>query len=324
MSAAIGTSKGASKWLAAYWVTLRPYLFFVSGAAGLGGLALGGDVPVLRGAVAFAVLFVAYGLGQALTDTFQLDTDSLSAPWRPPVTGEISVRAVRAVSLVALAASAVILVVLSPWTIVPSALAVLGLVAYTPLKRLPWGGPAWNAAVVALLPVIGRLAAGGRPAEALADPRLWLLGGSVFGSYAVFVILGYLKDVEADRRTRYDTVAVRYGRRPAVLVSAGFAAFGLGESALLVGSLAGGARLALAGLVLWAYGIGATVLAHRLAWKVRRDDEAHPAIAWSVRAFLALHLGEAALLEPSLSVIGIVLLCGFELALAARPARSQI
>lgn len=324
MSAAIAAPRGLRRWLRAYWVTLRPYLFFVSGAAGLAGLALGEHVSLGRGAVTFVVLFVAYGLGQALTDTFQLDTDSLSAPWRPLVRGEVSVRSVRAVSLAGLGASALALVLLSPWTLVPSTLAVLGLCAYTPLKRLPWGGPAWNAAIVALLPVIGRLATAGRPHEALADPRLWLLAGSVFGSYAVFVILGYLKDVEADRRTRYDTVAVRYGRRAAVLVSAGFAALGLGESALLVTSIAAGARLALPGLLLWAYGIGATVLAHRLAWSVRRDDEAHPAIAWSVRAFLALHAGEAALVRPALAAVGIVMLVGFELALAARPARSQI
>jgi len=47
---------------------------------------------------------------------------------------------------------------------------------------------------------------------------------SVFGTYAVFVLIGYLKDVEADRATGYQTIAVRFGRRAAVLVSSVFGA----------------------------------------------------------------------------------------------------
>ena len=83
----------------AYGVTLRPYLLFVSGASGLVGLAL---APTLQGIalyVAAVAFFLCYGLGQAITDTFQTDTDALSSPYRPLVRGEITPRQVLVVSL---------------------------------------------------------------------------------------------------------------------------------------------------------------------------------------------------------------------------------
>ena len=73
----------------AYAITLRPYLFFVSGAAGLVGLAMT-DLPPLAFGAAFLAFFLSYGLGQALTDVFQRDTDALSSPYRPLVRGEIA------------------------------------------------------------------------------------------------------------------------------------------------------------------------------------------------------------------------------------------
>jgi len=73
----------------AYAITLRPYLFFVSGAAGLVGLALT-RLPAPPFLAAFAAFFFSYGLGQALTDVFQRDTDALSAPYRPLVRGELA------------------------------------------------------------------------------------------------------------------------------------------------------------------------------------------------------------------------------------------
>ena len=89
--------------LAGVRVTLRPYLFFVSGASGLVGLALAGEVPAAVLAPAFLAFFLSYGLGQALTDVFQTDTDALSSPYRPLVRGEIAGGPVLAVSLSGLA-----------------------------------------------------------------------------------------------------------------------------------------------------------------------------------------------------------------------------
>jgi 4-hydroxybenzoate polyprenyltransferase len=304
----------------AYAVTLRPYLFFVSGAAGLVGLALTRleTVPLLA---AFAAFFFSYGLGQALTDVFQRDTDALSSPYRPLVRGEIAPAPVLAVSLAGLAACSAVFWRLEPRTLVLAAAAVAGLATYTPLKRRWWGGPIWNSWIVALLPAIGVLCGGGAATAALAAACL-----SVFFTYAVFVLLGYLKDVEADRATGYVTLPVRFGRRTAVGVSAASLALGALASAWLVAAsaAAGPALERTLGAALWAGGLAILWLAHARLAGVRRDADAHAGIALSVRGFVALHLGEAAVLRPGLAVPAVVLLACLDLALAARPCREQV
>ncbi|MFN8094021.1 MAG: hypothetical protein U0599_17730 [Vicinamibacteria bacterium] len=55
-----------------------------------------------------------------------------------------------------------------------------------------------------------------------------------------------------------------------------------------------------------------------------RDADAHPGIALSVRGFVALHLGEAALLRPGLAAPAVALLAALDVALAARPCREQV
>lgn len=312
----------------AYGITLRPYLLFVSGAGGLLGLALvPAPAPAATSLAIFAALFFAYGLGQALTDVFQIDTDRISSPYRPLVRGEISSAQVLGLSAAGLALCGLVLAVHSPATLVLAALSVLGLLTYTPLKRRWWGGPAWNAWIVALLPGLGYLAGARAPLAALASVRIALAAASCFFSYAVFVILGYLKDARADRATGYQTVVVRFGSQPAILCSAGCALAAVVASTALVVpvALAPGRPLpAIAGAGLWAWGLVTLVFGHLQGWRVERDEEAFPAVASSVRGFVALHLGEAALLRPEWTWSGLALLALFELFLRARPERSQI
>ncbi|MGO9039623.1 MAG: UbiA family prenyltransferase [Steroidobacteraceae bacterium] len=305
--------------LRSLWVTCRPYLMFVSGAAALPGLALG-RAPISRVLPAFVVLFLSYGLGQALTDVFQTDTDALSAPERPLVQGAIDKRTVLIASLGGLTACAAVIVWLSPAAALPAAIAIALLATYTPLKRHWWGGPPWNAAAVALLPLLGRMAGGTGLAEALADGAVCAAMVSSFGTYAVFVLLGYLKDVEADRATHYNTVAVRFGRRAAVLCSAACATLGLAASAWLVQP-----RLTdSAGTALWS--VGAVILAgaHVLAWRSTSDDDAWPGIQASVHGFVAVHLGEAAAIEPRWTSMAWILFGASIVAMFRRPVRRQV
>ena len=305
----------------AYAVTLRPYLFFVSGAAGLVGLALTRlDAAPL--AAAFAAFFFSYGLGQALTDVFQRDTDALSAPYRPLVRGELAPGPVLAVSLAGLLACSAVFWRLEPRTLVLAVAAVAGLATYTPLKRRWWGGPAWNSWIVGLLPAIGVLCGGG----GVAPPVLAAACLSVAFTYAVFVVLGYLKDVEADRATGYVTLPVRFGRKAAVAASAACLAAGTATSVWLVAVAAapGSALERTLGAALWAGGLALLALAHARLTGVTRDADAHPGIALSVRGFVALHLGEAALLRPGLAVPTLVLVAALDAALAARPCREQV
>jgi 4-hydroxybenzoate polyprenyltransferase len=302
-----------------YLVTLRPYLCFVSGATGLVGLALTRSLSSLRFFVATCVFFVVYGLGQALTDVTQLDTDSLSSPYRPMVRGELRPRHVLFVSLVGLGACALVLASFNPATAVVAGLSVIGLATYTPMKRRFWAGPGWNSWIVALLPLLAALCDGRGLWAVLAEPRVRTVIATTFFAYATFVLLGYLKDVEADRRTGYATLPVRFGRRLTVGVSALSALAALAISAPLLGGDA-----PVGGLLLWALGAGLLVLAHVQALAVTRDAAAHRAIATGLRGYVALHLGEAVILRPTLLVFAVALLVAFELVLARRPCQEQV
>ncbi len=292
---------------------------FVSGAAALPGLALA-RAPLAHVVPAFIVLFLSYGLGQALTDVFQTDTDALSAPERPLVQGTIDKRTVLIASLAGLTGCAAVIVWLSPTAAVPAGIAIALLATYTPMKRRWWGGPPWNAAAVALLPLLGRMAAGTGLAEALADGAVRAAMLSSFGTYTVFVLLGYLKDVEADRATHYNTVAVRFGRRAAVLGSAAFAALGLTASVWLVQPR----PTVSAGTALWSLGAIVLAGAHVLAFRSTSDEDAWPGIQASVHGFVAVHLGEAAAIEPRWTSVAWMLFGASIVAMFRRPVRRQV
>jgi 4-hydroxybenzoate polyprenyltransferase len=302
-----------------YAVTARPYLLFVSCAAGLSGLALASSLrwPALTAAA--SAFFLSYGFGQALTDTTQMDTDALSAPHRPLVQGLVSVRQVAAVSVLGLLLCAGVLAALSVWTLVLAGAGIAGLATYTWFKRRWWAGPLYNAWIVALLPIMGWLCGSPSWRDALASSALAATTVSVFFSYAVFVLLGYLKDIRADRATGYDTFAVRFGWRPTIASSAAFALIALVASAQLV-SLASPPMA----LWMWLAGVLALVVAHVLLMRTREEEAAHAGIAFSVRGFILLHLGEASAARPELSWPALALYALFEIALALRPERSQV
>jgi len=311
-----------------YWLTLRPYLFFVSGVSGLLGLALAPGLEWMAFGAAFLAFFFAYGLGQAVTDVFQTDTDALSSPYRPLVRGEIARGPVLLLSLGGLAACALVFALLDPLTLAPSVLAVLGLLTYAWFKRRWWAGPFWNSWIVALLPLIGYLCSGAGAGAALGSRPLQAAMLSVFFSYAVFVLLGYLKDISADRVTGYRTLPVVAGWRLSVAVSALFALggvmAGLWLLALLRVAAGGPGPLVALGVALWLAGVLLLVAAHLRMWRLRREQEAHRAIAPAVRAHLLLHLGLAAAARPELAIPALLLYVSFEAALAARPETTQI
>lgn len=302
-----------------YWTTTRPYLFLVSGSAGLVGLAAVPDNGLLATAGSLVVFLLGYGLGQAVTDVDQVDTDALSAPYRPLVQGEVRPDDVRVVSLAGLGLGLAWLFALNPWTLVPTALMVAGLMTYTSMKRRWWAGPTWNSAIVALLPLTGCLVGGGDLLDALTTPTVPAAMLSTFGTYGAFVLLGYLKDVTADRATGYQTMSVRYGRRATVALSTMYGGLGLTASAALVLSVGPGPWVPI-----WTVGAALMVNAHRRAWHVRRDEDAHPAIVRVVLGFIGVHLGEAVALRPDLLAPAVGLAIAGLALMTARPSRSQV
>jgi len=304
---------------------MRPYLAAVSGTSGLVGLALAGELSTRTFWTALGVFSLVYGLGQAATDVFQTDTDALSSPYRPLVRGAVRKRDVLVVALLGLGACAAVLAATNAQVLLLAALGVVGLLTYTPLKRRFWGGPIHNSWIVALLPAMGAMCGGASLIDALTSPKVLLAMASSFLSYAVFVVLGYLKDVEADRATGYDTLAVRYGRRAAVGVSAALGGLSLVPSGLLVArAFASPVAWPVVAAPFWLAGVALLVIAHVRLLGVTRDADAHPGIAMSVRAFVVLRLAEALAADPSLFHGAIAIVILLELALGARPEPTQI
>lgn len=317
---------GAAFWRD-YLITMRPYLFFVSGFAGLAGLALAPAVPPAAAMGLAAAFFLSYGFGQALTDCFQTDTDALSAPYRPLVRGALRPRDVAVVSLLGLTLCGVAVVAWQPLNLPLAALCVLGLATYTPFKRRWWAGPFYNAWIVALLTLVAYLAgvgaAGARPAwPAGLAPLL----GAVFFGYANFVLAGYFKDVAADRATGYRTLPVVFGRRPAAWVSDGFAVLALaagGVAVVLRWSALGLAGRAAAAVLLGA-GAVVTLLAQRRLHGIRRDDDAHRAVVPVVHAELLTLAAAATAHRPAWAALLVGLHGVFAVTLASRPLRAQV
>jgi hypothetical protein len=143
----------------------------------------------------------------------------------------------------------------------------------------------------------------------------------------VFVLMGYFKDVTADRATGYDTIVVHFGRGPTLWVSAWHTALALACSLALVGTDAGAKFVGWPGLVggvLWLGGALALAGAHMMIAGTSRDNEAHPAIALVVVGFVALHLGEATLLRPGFWLASALIFPLSLVLLARRPERTQV
>jgi len=321
----MGNTIWSARFWSAYWTTMRPYLTFISGAAGLVGLAFIREPDYPRVALAFFPLFLSYGLGQALTDCFQMDTDALSSPYRPLVRGIISRTQVLAVSLVGLAAGVLILACLNPVILILGGLAVLGLLTYTILKRTWWGGPPWNSWIVALLPVIGRLVEEKCSLDRIfhsEDFRVFCLSvASVFFAYANFVVMGYFKDISADRKTGYRTFPVVFGWRPAAVYS---------DAVALAAALCAGAalystrRLNILGIAFFLLAASINLSAQVRIHRTREERRAHGPIADVVRAFV-LYCGAIILsLQPGWVYFFILFYFLFEFSLLRRPEQSQV
>ncbi|MEA3408865.1 MAG: UbiA family prenyltransferase [Candidatus Eisenbacteria bacterium] len=312
--------------LKSYVVTMRPYLLFVSGAAGMVGLAFIESPQLWRVALAFVALFFSYGLGQALTDCFQTDTDAISAPYRPLVRGVVSKTQVFWVSLVGLTVVVLILAYLNPWILPLGFLAVIGLLTYTHFKRRWWGGPPWNAWIVAILPMMGRLVDRNYSLGELIrfgdlrTPAFCLSVIAIFAGYANFVVMGYFKDISADRETGYRTFPVAFGWRANAVYGDVTALVVAGLTAWVVALTGGGfpAWVVLAAAV--ALQLHAQVSVHRT-----RDEHAvGTPIANGVRALIFFCLAIVLALKPGWIGPAGIFYMAFELTLRLRPERGQV
>jgi 4-hydroxybenzoate polyprenyltransferase len=213
------------------------------------------------------------------------------------------------------------IIYLNPYNILWCVLTVLGLATYTYVKKNFWfAGPFYNGWIVMLLPLVGFMAISGRNYSVLHDLRIWLLCGLTLFSYANFVLIGYLKDITADRETGYMTFPVKYGWNATVWAGDGFVMAGMVFCYLLIGE---GHWIPVVG---WIAGslvaVSGQMTAHLIKDKVE-SNASYPIVA-TVRAFILWHIAVTVHFRPEWTLFGVFFYLAFEIILALRPEKEQI
>ncbi len=309
-----------------YLITMRPYLLFVSGATGICGMSFIGDLSVTKIIFIFFASFLSYGFGQALTDCFQIDTDSISSPYRPLTQGLISKKQVLSISMIGLIFCISIFSFYNPVNLLLGILSGLGLTTYTYFKKKFWAGPFYNAWIVSVLFLMAFLC-GSDLGEIANNPKLIYSLLAVFWGYANFVLVGYFKDIEADRPTGYNTLPVVYGRGIASVVSNIFGSLTIVFTILVFVNSSSFADLFTrnnyAVIVLFT-GIIIMILCQGFLYFIKNDSESSKAINLSVHSYIVL-LSAIVILNKPEWIIPMVIFYGlFNLTIALRPAKNQI
>jgi 4-hydroxybenzoate polyprenyltransferase len=315
------------RFIKAYLITMRPYLMFVSGITGVLGMSFAGDMSLLKSLMIFKVTFLSYGFGQALTDCFQIDTDSISSPYRPLTKGVVNKNHFLIVSAFGLLYCISVLAFYNPLNLLLGVLAGIGLATYTTFKRKWWAGPFYNSWIVVALFLMAYLAGSERIYFDFSNSVFVAALITVFFAYANFVLAGYFKDIEADGATAYNTLPVKFGRSLSSIVSDVFGIVASGSVFATIFSLAFGSfpyQIILKAIVFTYAGITATVFTQLELHTVHTDREAHKAIVPCVHSYILLLSSLIVLNKPDWFIPLILFYIFYLAVLKIRPAKEQI
>jgi len=315
------------RFLKAYIITMRPYLMFVSGATTIVGMSFATEFEITKAILIFFAGFLSYGFGQALTDCFQIDTDSISSPYRPLTQGIVNRNYFLIISSIGLLFCISVFAYFNPVNIGLGTLAGFGLATYTNFKRKWWAGPFYNAWIVLVLFFMSYLAASGNVHFNFSDKIFLVTSLSVFFGYANFVLTGYFKDISADRKTAYNTLPVRYGRKIAAIVSDVFSVIVNLSLFILIVILALDSvpffNLIIGSVFIYS-GIGMSILTQISLHNVKTDADAHIAIAPCVHCYILILSGISILNKPYWFAGLMLFYLLYLLTLKLRPAKEQI
>lgn len=306
-----------------YIITMRPYLLFVSGVTGIAGLSLGEGLASFEIILVSLAFFLTYGFGQALTDCYQTDTDSISSPYRPLVQGIISKKAVILTSLSGLAFSGAVIVYFNISNSILAIIATLGLATYTYFKRRWWGGPFYNAWIVGVVFVMGVLC---QPVHIQLRSSVFTgTLAAVFFGYANFVLTGYYKDISADAKTGYNTLVVRFGMKVSAFTSDVFALLqfsGYLAAVILIYNPVN--SFSVIPITAGITGFMFLLLGQFNIHRIKSESEAYRSISPVVHAYMLLLISIAAMRKPEWSLWLLAFYAGYILTLKLRPEKSQI
>lgn len=315
------------RFLTAYITTMRPYLMFVSGITGIAGMSFSAELDIAAAALIFPAAFLSYGFGQALTDCFQIDTDSISSPYRPLTKGVVNRNYFLLISLVGLFLCITVFAFYNPLNIGFGILAGTGLATYTYFKRKWWSGPFYNSWIVLLLFIMSYFAASGISAINFSNIIFDAAAVTVFFGYANFVLTGYFKDIEADRSTAYNTLPVVFGRKISAIVSN---VIGLIICITVLVTLfttvfaSFPPQTIFEALIFISAGIYSVIITQFNLASVKSDSEAHKAIVPCLHSYILLLSGLTILNKPDWFLPLIFFYLLYLLTMKTRPVKGQI
>jgi 4-hydroxybenzoate polyprenyltransferase len=202
----------------------------------------------------------------------------------------------------------------------------MGLATYTYFKRKFWAGPFYNAWIVGVLFIMAYLC-GSDLTSLIRNHKLVYGLSAVFWGYANFVLVGYFKDVEADRATGYETFPVMFGRRMASIISNIFGALTVFATLLVytfsnsLDRLIGVRPLE---TIILAIGILIMFLCQVLVHFIKKDDESRNAVSLSVHAYILLLSSIIVLNKNEWIIPMIIFYILFNLTMILRPEKNQI
>jgi 4-hydroxybenzoate polyprenyltransferase len=311
------------KFIEGYIITMRPYLLFVSGITGIAGMSFTNNQNWQYYLAIFTASFLAYGFGQALTDCFQMDTDSISAPYRPLTQGLLSKSQTLIVSVLGLIYCMAVFGYFNHMNIILGVLSGLGLATYTPFKRRWWGGPFYNSWIVAVLFIMSFLSG----KDSIFSDSIIFSILSIFFGYANFVLSGYFKDIEADRVTGYNTFPVVFGRKKSAIVSDSFAflhIFFTGLALIFILDNSNNYYELMFVLVFYLASSIVSIISQLKLHLVKTDDQAHGAIVLTVHSYILSISSIVVAVKPNWLTYIILFYIGFIITLKLRPSISQV
>jgi 4-hydroxybenzoate polyprenyltransferase len=315
------------RFIRAYIITMRPYLMFVSGATTIVGMSFATELEITKTILIFIAGFLSYGFGQALTDCFQIDTDSISSPYRPLTQGIVNRNYFLVISSIGLLFCISVFAYFNPVNIGLGTLSGIGLATYTTFKRKWWAGPFYNAWIVLVLFTMSYFASIGNTYIDFSNLIFLVSCIAVFFGYANFVLTGYFKDISADRATSYNTLLVKYGRKISAIVSDIYASI-ISLSVLIIVLVSAFDSVPfntiIKALVFIYTGIGMSLLTQISLHSVKTDDEAHLAIAPCVHCYILILSGLTIFNKPEWFIPLLIFYLLYIFTLKLRPAKEQI
>jgi geranylgeranylglycerol-phosphate geranylgeranyltransferase len=303
-----------------YLITMRPYLMFVSGVTGIAGISFGTSTFSAGYLLLFSAAFLSYGFGQALTDCFQIDTDSISSPYRPLTKGLVSKSQIFVVSCFGMIYCVLVYSLFNPVNLILGILAGTGLATYTPFKRKWWAGPFYNSWIVGILFLMSVLSV------STGTPKLIYSLGAVFFGYSNFVLSGYFKDISADRATGYNTLPVVFGRKVSSIISDVFAFLTLvfSSAAVLLIFRNNYSSYSFISIIFLIIGTAVLVIAQVQLHLVHSDDEAYHPISYVVHSYILILSSVAAANKPEWGLFLTAYYFFYLFVLKIRPSKNQI